>query len=151
MQKRILSEFREVYNHNHDIKFFIPEIIGWEFDYKFRNQNYYSVDKIIIPRQCGFDGDRLKITKNVPHDGQSMALLRQGDIVEFCDVKDDLAIAYKDGEFFKVERKYFEALTPYNSKKTFDDRLNAILEPYKNPDFEVLRELKFKQFMGISV
>jgi hypothetical protein len=150
MQKRILSEFREVYSYKHDIKFFIPEIIGWEFDYEFRNQSYYSVDKIIVPRQCGFNGDRLKITKNVPHDGQSMALLRLGDVVEFCDVKDNLVIVYKDGEFFRVKRKDFEPLTSY-SKKTFDDRLNMILEPYKNPDFEVLRELKFKQFMRISV
>lgn len=148
MQKRILSEFREVYNHSHNVKFYMPEIIGWEFDYEFKNQNYYSIYRIIIPRQCGFDGDSLKIIKNVPHDGQSMALLRQGDIVEFCDVKDNLVIAYKDGEFFKVERKYFEPLTSY-TKKTFDDRVNMILEPYKNPDFEVLRELKFKQFMGI--
>ena len=148
MQKRILSEFREVYSHIHDVKFYIPEIIGWEFDYEFRNQSYYSVDQIIIPSQCGFSGDNLKIIKDVPYDGQSMALLRQGDIVEFCDVKDDLAIAYKDGEFFRVERKYFEPLTIY-TKKTFDNRLNMILEPYKNPDFEVLRELKFKQFMGI--
>jgi hypothetical protein len=148
MQKRILSEFREVYNHWHNVKFYVPEIIGWEFDYEFKDRDYYSVDKIIIPRQCGFNGDCLKIIKNVPHDGQSMALLRQCDIVEFCDVKDNLAIAYKDGEFFKVERKYFEPLTFY-TKKTFDDRVNAILEPYKNPGFEVLRELKLKQFMGI--
>jgi hypothetical protein len=148
MQKRILSRFQEVHNHSHVVKFYVPEVIGWEFNYEVRNQNYYSVDDIIIPRQCGFNGDSLKIIKNVPHDGQSMALLRQGDIVEFCDVKDNLAIVYKDGEFFRVERQHFEPLTSY-SKKTFDDRLNAILEPYKHPDFEVLRELKFKQFMGI--
>jgi hypothetical protein len=148
MQKRILSEFREIYSHMHVAIFYVPEIIGWEFDYEFRHQNYYSVDRIIIPRQCGFDGDNLKIIKNVPHDGQSMALLRQGDIVEFLDIKDGLAITYKDGEFFRVERKYFEPLTIY-TKKTFDDRLNMILGPYKNPDFEILRELKFKQFMGI--
>lgn len=150
IQKHVLSAYQAVQNGQYDVTLYLPEIIAYEFG-ELLNSHYYSVDRIALPR-CGNPidkGDNLKVTQDVPHDGNSMELLRGGDIVEFVDVETIdfgftnvyFCIVAKNGESFKVEPKYLAIVNPY-SKQGLEELITKTLAPYR--DAKRAKELQFE-------
>ena len=154
VKKRILSKDRNLYSCEYDVDIYLPEIIGWDFN-NLSVSHHFSADQIAMPKGLLPRGDKLRVIKDAPYDCKSMALLKEGHIVELIDVQETESISGilqtclvdMDGERFEVHPQYLSILNPY-TKESLQKQVDDILAPCR--DAKRLKEFQMEMYLKVG-